>query len=164
MKLKEVSEPVHPQWVLSLTGDSETYQLLSTASEVKMLPRIPGAACKVSDAALALDEAAERKHRLPTGAPQMLAQVWGDMRERALDSLNPFLPFARLHIANKLLSQALHTILEFPHVPRPSILNIAGKMVLLIETYHTFVLILTDSQGTLSKVALKMLHRPAFIP
>lgn len=68
MKLKEVSEPVHPQWVLSLTGDSETYQLLSAASEVKMLPRIPGAACKVSDAALALDEAAERKHGSPSNA------------------------------------------------------------------------------------------------
>lgn len=54
--------------------------------------------------------------------------------------------------------------LEFPHIHiilRSSILDVAGKTVSLTETYHTSVLILTDSQGTLSKVPLKMLQSPA---
>lgn len=40
-----------------------------------MLPSIPGAV-KMSEAALASDEAAEKKRKLSMGAPRMLAQLW----------------------------------------------------------------------------------------
>lgn len=46
--------------------------------------------CQVSDAALAVDEAVERKHKLPTGAPQMLAQVWWEREGKDAGLLKPF--------------------------------------------------------------------------
>lgn len=61
-----------------------------------------------------------------------------------------------------LISQALYTTLGLPVLLslclRSSILDITGKTLCLAEACPTVVLILADSQGSQSEVALQTLH------
>lgn len=122
----------------------------------------------VSDATLAMNEAAERNHGPLTGIPQMLA-VMGPVRGRALTSLPFPFPSSRFHVSLGCCWTPLRLFLE-PFTPlqgspvllslclRSSIPDITGKTLCLAETCQTVVLILTDSQGSQSEVALQTLH------
>lgn len=121
----------------------------------------------VSDAALAMNEAAERKHG-PRAAhwDPTDADSYGTSEGKSLDFPTLSLPFIQvphqswlLLDATTLISRALYPSLGLLSLClRSSIPDITGKTLCLAETCQTVVLILTDSQGSQSEVALQTLH------